>query len=72
MTADGQQALELLHKWDVDYVVVGPPERRYAEGLCSAAGRQCSAVAGLRKFDLVLELAFKQGETAVYRVPERQ
>jgi YYY domain-containing protein len=70
VTADGQLALELLHKWDVDYVVVGPPERRFAEGLCSAAGRQCSALAGLRKFDQLLELAFRQGETAVYQVPK--
>jgi YYY domain-containing protein len=68
-TADHQQALELLHKWGAEYVIVGPPERRYAEERCAAPEQQCSAVAGLRKFDILLEPAFEQGQTTVYRVP---
>jgi YYY domain-containing protein len=70
ITSDGQQALELLQKWQVDYVIVGSPERRYIEELCSASDRQCSAVEAERKFDLLLEPAFEQGQTTLYRVPE--
>jgi uncharacterized membrane protein len=69
-TPDGQQALELLQKWQADYVIVGPPERRYIEGLCRASDRQCSAVEAERKFDLLLEPAFEQGQTTLYRVLE--
>jgi YYY domain-containing protein len=68
-TPDRQLALDLLHKWEVDYVIVGGPERRYAEELCAGSDHQCSATTGLRKFDQLLELVFEQGETAVYRVP---
>lgn len=68
-TADDQQTLELLHKWDVDYVIVGPPERRYAEELCQAPERQCTASETLEKFDPLLNQVFEQGQTAVYRVP---
>jgi YYY domain-containing protein len=67
-TADDQQTLELLHKWDVDYVIVGPPERRYAEELCQAPERQCAASEALPKFNSVLTLVFEQGQTAIYRV----
>ncbi|MGD8997154.1 MAG: DUF2298 domain-containing protein [Anaerolineae bacterium] len=69
-TPDPQRASDLLHKWEVDYVVVGGPERRYAEDLCTVSDRQCSATTGLGKFDQLLELVFEQGETAIYRVPE--
>jgi YYY domain-containing protein len=69
-TADGLQALELLQKWQVDYVIVGPPERRYIDELCSASDHQCSAVEAERKFGLLLEPACKQGQTTLYRVPE--
>jgi YYY domain-containing protein len=68
--SDLQQANELLHKWEVDYLIVGPPERRYVEELCAAHDRRCSAAAGLGKFDQALEPVFRQGETAIYRVSE--
>jgi len=69
-TPSGEQALKLLHKWDVDYVVIGTPERRYVEQLCSASERQCTSREALRKFDRVLEPVFEQGQTTIYRVPE--
>jgi YYY domain-containing protein len=69
-TADDRETLELLHKWDVDYVILGPPERRFAEELCSAPERQCTAPQALQKFDSLLNLVFKQGQTAIYHVPE--
>jgi len=57
---DDARVLSLLDKYDVTYVVVGPTERsRYPQ-------------AGLEKFDWLLELVFRQGETAIYRVQPRQ
>ncbi len=69
-TADGRLALDLLHRWDVDYVVVGPPERRYTEALCKASERRCNVEQALQKFDAILHLGFRQGRTAIYRVPK--
>jgi uncharacterized membrane protein len=69
-TRDRRQALDLLHKWDVDYVVVGPSERRYVQDLCAEPERQCTAPAGLTTLDRALEAVFEQGQTTVYRVPE--
>jgi YYY domain-containing protein len=68
-TRDGQQALALLQKWQVDYVVVGAPERRYVEELCSPSDRQCNPLEAERKFELLLKPAFKQGQTTVYQAP---
>jgi YYY domain-containing protein len=68
-TPDLQQTLNLLDKWEVDYVILGPPENRYIEELCSASDRQCSAAEAHSKFDVLLEPAFKQGQTTIYRVP---
>jgi hypothetical protein len=50
-------------------VILGPPENRYIEELCSASDRQCSAAEAHSKFDVLLEPAFKQGQTTIYRVP---
>jgi uncharacterized membrane protein len=69
-TGDDQLALDLLHRWDVDYVIVGPPERSYVEELCSAPERQCAPAESLQKFDSLLNTVFEQGRTTVYRVPE--
>ncbi len=69
-TQDSRQALDLLHKWEVDYVIVGPPERRYAEDVCRVSDPPCNAVEGLAKFDTLLNPVFRQGQTTVYHVPE--
>ena len=66
---DGQRTLELLQKWDVDYVIVGPPERSYADELCSSPERACSGAQALRTLERLLEPVFEQGQTAIYRVP---
>lgn len=58
--ARGQELLQLLHQYDVDYVVVGTQERQ-KYGLTDQS---------LRRFDEVLELVFEQGKARVYRVPE--
>jgi YYY domain-containing protein len=67
-THDGQQALGLLHKWKVDYVIVGATERRYVEQLCSAPDRHCRPAEALKKFDALLKPVFKQGRTTIYQV----
>ena len=54
----------------MDYVIVGPPERRYAEGLCASTERTCDLQASFEKFRDILEPVFEQGQTAVYRVPD--
>ena len=68
-TRDGRQALDLLHRWDVDYVIVGPPERRYAEDTCRALDPPCNAAEALAKFDTLLNPVFRHGQTTIYRVP---
>jgi uncharacterized membrane protein len=65
----GQQRLDLLRRWNVAYVVVGPPERTYVAQLCQASERTCSPSAALRSFDELLEPVFEQGRTTIYRVP---
>ncbi len=69
-TQDKKRALELLHKWQVSYVVVGPPERRYAEEVCAQSEQACRAAAGLDTLDQLLRPVFQQGRTTVYRVPD--
>jgi YYY domain-containing protein len=69
-TAPGrQQVLDLLHKWEVDYVVVGPPERRYVGELCEAPERGCSGAQALQRLDRFLQPVFEQGQTTIYQVP---
>ena len=52
---DLQRTLELLEKYDVTYVYVGPLER----GKYSAAS--------LEKFDTLLDVVFQQGAVTIYR-----
>lgn len=67
-THDGQQALGLLHKWEVDYVIVGATEQLYVEQLCSAPDRHCHPAEALKKFDVLLKPVLKQGQTTIYQV----
>ncbi len=69
-TPDGRQALTLLQKWEVDYVIAGPPERRYVEERCSGSNQACNPTRALRKFRELLVPVFEQGQTTIYRVPE--
>ncbi len=64
-----QQVLDRLHRWEVDYVVVGPPERRYVEALCRAEERTCSGAQALQRLDRFLQPVFEKGQTTIYRVP---
>jgi YYY domain-containing protein len=72
-TSDGQTALDLLHKWNVSYVIVNAgnnaPELRYIQRLCSQPERGCTMSTALRKFDQVLQPIFSQGQLTIYKVP---
>jgi YYY domain-containing protein len=68
-TSDGQTALDLLHKWHVSYVILGAPELSYIQRLCSQAGQTCTMSMALRKFNLVLQPVFSQGQLTIYKVP---
>ena len=71
-THDAQEALDLLTKWQVDYVIVGLPEQRYVEQLCRDAQGDfayCLPDQSLRKFERILDPVFQHGMTTIYRVP---
>jgi uncharacterized membrane protein len=68
-TSDGQTTLDLLHKWDVSYVILGQPEMDYINNLCTLPEWHCTSSMALRKFDLVLQPVFSQGQVKIYRVP---
>ncbi len=66
-TNDSRRALDLLHKWGVNYVVIGATERNYITRVCQAGG--CALSSALRKFEAVLTPVFTQGQTIIYAVP---
>jgi YYY domain-containing protein len=68
-TKDPLLALDLLHKWNVKYLILGNPERTFIQTLCNDSTRSCNLATALRKFDLLLEPVFNQGDVTIYRVP---
>ncbi len=68
-THDGQTALDLLHKWEIRYVIVGATESNYIQQLCQEAVRGCNLTGALRKFDMLLRPVFQQGQVTIYQVP---
>ena len=64
-TNDGQLMLDLLRKWEVDYLIMGSPERSYIQRVCPS----CSLGTAVRKFDQLLTPVFNQGQVSIYAVP---
>jgi uncharacterized membrane protein len=68
-TSSGKEALDLLHQWNVRYVVIGNTELSYVIKQCQEAKPQCSANQALGKFKKILTPVFSKGATTVYQVP---
>ena len=68
-TGDAQLALDLLHKWNVRYVIFSPVEQRYIQDLCNSGSRACNLTRATRKFEISLTQVFQQGELIIYSVP---
>jgi YYY domain-containing protein len=69
-TKSGDLALELLRKWKVKYVVLGPSEINYIQQLCTEPNRACKLSRALHKFETSLIPVFRQGNTTIYQAPE--
>jgi uncharacterized membrane protein len=68
-TSDSNLTRELLKKWNVDYVILGPTEHSYIQRLCLDQSRRCSLATVLRNFDQTLIPVFNQGLMTIYQVP---
>jgi YYY domain-containing protein len=66
---DARQTLDLLHKWNVGYVILGNSELAYIDQKCAQPGSPCSLGRALRKFETSLQPVFQQGSTIIYAVP---
>ncbi len=69
-TKSGNLALELLHKWNVKYVIVGQSEMNYIQQLCAEPSLACNLTRALQKFETTLTPVFQQGNLTIYQVPE--
>jgi hypothetical protein len=67
-TRDGQKTLDLLHKWNVSYVILGDTERNYIRGLCDNLEFGCNAASAVDKFEGLLPAVYTGG-TMIYAVP---
>jgi uncharacterized membrane protein len=70
-TGDAALALELLHKWGVDYVILTNTERAYIRDLCAQPERTCNLSQAELKFEQSLMPVFRTATGTVYRVPPR-
>jgi uncharacterized membrane protein len=68
-SGDAFVTLELLHKWEIDYVILGPAEMQYIQQLCEGGSRVCSLSRSIHKFETMLQPVFQQGNTTIYAVP---
>jgi YYY domain-containing protein len=68
-TSDSDLTRQLLKKWNVKYVILGPTEHAYIQRLCLDQNRRCSLATVLRNFDQTLTPVFNQGLMTIYQVP---
>jgi len=68
-TRDMGMTLDLLKKWQVDYVILGSVERRYIQRMCADGSRRCNLATVLSKFDQTLVPVFREGTMTIFQVP---
>jgi len=68
-TNDLQLTLELLHKYDVRYLVLGSPELSYIEQQCTEGSIRCNPSSALRKFEVLFDPVFTSQQVTIYSVP---
>jgi YYY domain-containing protein len=68
-SSDENLTLELLNKWQVDYVIFGSTEHSYIQRMCLDQSRRCNLATVLRKFDQALIPVFSEGQMTIYQVP---
>jgi YYY domain-containing protein len=68
-SGDSNTTLDLLRKWQVDYVILGSPERSYILRMCADGSRRCNLATSLSKFDQSLVPVFREGSLTIYQVP---
>ncbi len=68
-TASEDEALDLLHKWDVSYVIVGEAEQQFIQKTCASSQSSCSPERALAKFERFLTPVFSDQAITVYLVP---
>jgi YYY domain-containing protein len=68
-TPSEEDALQLLHKWKVNYLVLGETERQFIQQTCNNPQSSCSPERALAKFDRFLVPLYTQQGVTIYQVP---
>lgn len=68
-TPSEEEALNLLIKWGVDYLVLGESEHQFIDRICSSPESSCSPVRALAKFDRFLTPVYSEQGITIYTVP---
>jgi YYY domain-containing protein len=69
-TSSTATALDLLHMWSIDYVMLGEAEIRYIERVCRSQEFSCNPRRAIDKFNQFLIPVVQQGGATLYRVPQ--